>query len=281
MGWTDSDTVKKHLIDLDRHPTQYKDVPVAINDSGFGQLPHRGIESDTDVVKRIAAVEPTGQSGVTLTDEIWADLTYDKIIPNQMVVADDDGLQQIYLADVDYVVDWTDGKVRRISGGAISNGAVVQVYYQRYQALIRNTDYTIDIATGEISVKSGGSLEPNSTVHVDYQLSAASGVDNLVSEAITEAEDKILSRIKDEYDATSTDQGLITGATELTLAIICRSLATRALSDGSPSAEGRARAWRELAAQCQTDALVTLRPFLDNPAMRPGDKKSNTSWEWM
>lgn len=280
MSWTDSTSVKKHLIDLDQVVTDFRDVKVQFDGNGDAQLPHRGIVTASESVKRLTAVEPTGESGVTLTDELWADLTYDNLVPNQMVAAEDDGIQTVYQEGVDFIADWADGKIRRTSGGSISNGASVQVYYQRYELLTKSVDYTIDYATGELTVKVAGSLEPDSTVWVDYRLSAASGVDDLIAQAISQAEDKILTRLKDDYDGSSSDQGLITGATELTLSILCRALASRSVSDGGTSAEGRARAWRELAAAYQNDAWHTLRPLMKIPVMNSGVKKTNQSWEW-
>ena len=104
--------------------------------------------------------------------------------------------------------------------------------------------------------------------------------DQLIGEAITEAESKILSRLKSGFTAESSDQGLITGATELTLSIICRGLATRALSDGLPAAEGRARAWRLVAEEYERNAYATLRPFLNSPMPTAGGKGANSSWGW-
>ena len=270
MSWTDTTSVRKHLIDLDQVLTEFNDVRIQFDNDGNAQLPHRGIVTSSESVKRLMSVEPTEQSGVTLNDETWV----------QLVVAEDDGLQTVYLEGVDYAINWTDGKIRRIDGGAISNGSAVQLYYQRYEVMTKDIDYTIDYATGELTVKVAGSLEADTTVLVDYQLSAASGVDDLISQAITQAEDKILARLKDDYNDSSSDQGLITGATELTLSVLCRALASRAVSDGGTSAEGRARAWRELALTYQTAAWHTLRPFMKIPAMNSGAKKANQSWEW-
>ncbi len=281
MSWTDSNSIQNHLIDLEQIITDFKDIPIRLDQNGEGQLPHNKIVTGSDKVKQLASVEPTGQASVTLNSEVWEQLTYDTLIPNQMVVADDDGLQNVYLEGIDFVVNYADGKLRRISGGSISDGGNVQIYYQRYSSLTRNVDYTIDYDSGEVAVKAGGSLEADTLTFVDYQISASSGVDNLISQAITEAEDKILTRVKDDYDGSSTDQGLISGATELSLSILCRALASRALSDGRTSAEGRARAWRELASAYETTAWITLRPFMKIPAVKSGNKKANQSWEWI
>ncbi len=136
MSWTDTDTVKKHLFDLDLRPQAHTDVVVRIDADGKGQLPHRGIVAQSDKVKRVLQLEPTAQSGVTLSGETWVQLAYGDLLPGQVVVADDDGLAAVYQLDRDYAFDPAAGKLRRIAGGAISDGASVQVYYRRYEVML-------------------------------------------------------------------------------------------------------------------------------------------------
>ncbi|MFH0765402.1 MAG: hypothetical protein V2A61_03175, partial [Calditrichota bacterium] len=211
----------------------------------------------------------------------WKALDYDQLIPQEIVAAADEGLSAVYELDKDYAFDPATGKIRRIAGGAISDGASVTVYYRRYTEKTRDVDYVLDEASGTLAVTTSGTLEPSTTVYVDYQIAATSGADQLIEEAIKEAEDKIATRLKDSYSAESTDQGLITGATELTLAIIDRGLASRALSDGGTAAEGRARGWRELSEHYERAGWMTLRPFLAGVSLRPPEKKANQSWEWV
>ena len=87
MSWTDSDTIKKHLLDLDRLPTEYREVSVDLNASGVGTLPHKGIVITSEKVKRVASLDPTSQSGVGLTAETWATLSYTDLVPDRMIVA--------------------------------------------------------------------------------------------------------------------------------------------------------------------------------------------------
>lgn len=280
MSWTDSTTIKKHLFDLDIMPTEFSDIRVSFDGTGVAALPHKGLVSLSENVKVLAALEPTEQTGVAFAGETWVQLSYTNLLPDNIVVVSDVGMTTIYEQDKDYAVDWVNGKVRLIDGGNIDVGSSNVLYYLRYQIMIKDTDYTIDYDTGQITVKAGGSLEPETKVWVDYQIFALTGADQLIPDAITEAEDKILGNLKEDYDGSSQDQGLKTGATELTLAIISRGLASRALMDGLTSAEGRARAWRELALTYETSAWRTLRSFLKSPQLMKGLKRSNQSWEW-
>ena len=280
MTWTDEDTVKKHLLSLDQQPVEYSDVPVQLDANGSGILPHRGIVSDSERVKTMVQLAPFSQSGITLNGETWVQLNYSDLVPEQIVASVDDGLQTVYQLDVDYCFNPADGEIRRVAGGSIADGASIQAYYQRYEIMFRTVDYTIDYSYGTISKVSGGGLIPQTTIWIDYELTAESAIDELLPEALDEVEDKILARLKSEYDENSSEQGLTTGATELTLAVVCRGLASRALSDGQTAAEGRSRGWRNLAEQYETLAWQTLRPFLRVPVATGGAKRGNSSWEW-
>lgn len=280
MGWTDADTVRKHLLSLDNLPTVFTDVEVFLDADGKAALPHRGIESGSDQVKVLKQLIPDSQSGVTLNGETWVALSYDHLMPGEIVVASDDGLGTLYQLDADFCFDPANGKLRRVDGGAISDGASVEVFYQRYEVKTTLIDYTIDLSSGIITRVPTGSIEIETTIYVDYEISDASGVDELLDEALTEAENKILALLKSEYTIESSDQGLITGATELTLAIICRGMATRALSDGRTAAEGRSRAWRNLAIQYEGQAWITLQSFLAVHIPTGATKQGNSNWEW-
>ncbi|MBT3231512.1 MAG: hypothetical protein HN356_01725 [Calditrichaeota bacterium] len=280
MGWTDADTVRKHLLSLDNLPTVFKDVEVSLDSAGKAYLPHRGIESGSAQVKVLKQLLPNSQSGVTLSGETWVALSYDDLVPGEIVVASDDGLGTAYQLDSDYCFNPADGKLRRISGGSISDGASVEVYYKRYEVKTAVVDFTIDLSTGVITRVPTGDLEIETNIYVDYEISDASAVDELMTEALTEAENKILGLLKSEYTIESSDRGLITGATELTLSIICRGLAMRALSDGRTAAEGRSRAWRNLSQQYESQAWITLQSFLAVHIPTGGTTQGNSNWEW-
>lgn len=280
MSWTDSDTIKKHLLNLDQNLTAFRDVRVEIGATGSANLPHRGVVSESEKVKKQLQLAPVSESGVSLNGENWVQLDYSDLMPGEIVVAANSKLESIYHLDQDYCFDPSKGKIRRISGGSISDGASVEIAYRRYAAMTRNVDYSINYALGIITLIETGDLSPDTAVWVDYEISVASAVDDLLPEAIIEAEDKILNLLKSGYDQQSTEQGLITGATELSLAVICRGLALRALADGLTSAENRSRGWREMANRYEAQGWRTLRPFVKSPMVTGGSKQSNTNWEW-
>jgi hypothetical protein len=281
MAWTDSETVKAHLPGLDTPDAVVQDEAVRFDALGVAQLSRRGIKNGSEVVKRLATTNPVGPEEVTLPAETWIALPDSPLLPGQSVVSDGWPLGTIYAEGRDFLIDESPGKIRRVAGGSIGDGATVTTWYQTYEALTKDVDYVIDYALGTISIQTGSDLEPGSSIWVDYEQDALASVDGLIDSAITEAEDKIVRRLKSDYSSSSTDQGLVTGATELTLSIVCRSLAVRALSDKAPGAEARAKAWILLAQQFEQTASFTLRSFLASPAITSGKRESNGSWEWV
>jgi len=278
MSWTDSSTVKAHLLNVEQPSVAMRDVPVRLDATGSGVVPHRGITSESEVVKRVAAGAPVGPQSVVLTGADWISLADAKLVPGRLVAASDWRLSTIYDEDADFAVDAETGKIRRIAGGSIGDGATVKVFYQPYEVLVRDVDYVFDYGTGVIAPPTGGSLEADTMLYLDYDLPGATGEEVLIEQAITEAEGKILARLKEGYGSGSSDLCLVTGATELALSIVCRGMAAKALSDGQPTAEGRAKLWLQLGAGYETAASVTLRPFLATGTLNPGGRQGNLSW---
>jgi len=279
MSWTNETAVRAHLVNLDRSISAYSDEAAVVNADGAALLAHRGVAAASEVVKRIAELDPVGPVTVTLNGEIWSGAPDAQLIPSSLVAADGWKLDAIYLEDIDYVLDAAAGKIRRVTGGAISDGASVKLFYRRYEVLVRDVDYEIDYAAGEIMAVAG-TFEPGATLYVDYALDLADAAGALIVAAITEAENKILLRLKSDYGASSTDQGLVTGATELASAIVCRGLAAQALADGLPAAASRSKQWLQLAHDYETASVITLKPFVKSPVIQPGGKGANNSWEW-
>jgi len=280
MSWTDTESVKKFLPGLMGGSTLIEDVSVRLDDTGAVRLPHSGIASGTEVVKRFPADSLVGPEEVTLTGETWETLSYPALVAGELVAASNWRLTSVFSEGLDFLVNRSEGKIRRIADGTIVSGATVHVWYQRYEVLTKGADYEIDYPTGTVSLATGSSLPPGSSLVVDYELNAISSVEALIPEAIAQAEDKIARRLKSDYTSSSTDQSLVTGATELSLSIICRSLSIMALGDGLPAAQSRAKAWLELASQFEKSAVQTLKPFISVSMPSRGGVMGNQSWLW-
>ena len=109
-------------------------------------------------------------------------------------------------------------------------------------------------------------------------VSSTSVVNTLIPQAIIESENKIATQLKEGYTISSSDQGLITGATSLSAAATCRGMAAQVLLGNAPWGAQTAKVWLELAAIHERNAAVSLRPFTNAPMLTAGQKQGNASW---
>ena len=280
MSWTDSATVKKHIMQSDIADAEIENEEHTLRGTDPEQLKATLILDDSEEVKTIDLAEPYGDGAVTLTNYNLAALDYTDLVPGSVVVADNAHRSTVYVEGVDYVVDYEDGKIRRAVGSAISSGSSVYIWYLFFTVHIKDTDYTIDYEAGTITRVGGGGIADGGIVYVDYESSASTVTDSLISEAITEAEDKILRRLSDDYDESSTDQGLKTGATELAVSIICNSKAMDIMNRSrDSSADDMSKQWREQSNRYEKQAWETLSYFLKKPAVRSAAKQQNRSFD--
>ncbi len=280
MSLTSLEKVQDHLVTTDYNATNFLDKELFMNANGKVSLGYSGIVTDSEKVKIMYQNEPINQGGLILNAETWISLNHEDLLPLEVALVNETGFSTVYQQDTDYCFNPIDGEIRRIAGGSIADGGVAEVYYNRYRILIKDVDYNINYSTGEIDLITGGKLNTGSVIWVDFERNSSTETEDLINQAITEAEYKISQRLKEEYSLQSSDQGLITGATELALSIVCRGLAAMALNDGASAAENRSRGWRTMALQYEKLAWTTLRPFLASPSFTVGKSQSNTSWEW-
>lgn len=279
MSWTDADTVRKHLQETSVAATVIENEEQVLYGTDEVQLAHKSITQDSEEVKTIDLASPYTAGAKILTGLNWTSLVHENLVPNSIVVTADQALDTVYIEGTDYVVSYEQGKLRRVTGTSIPDGGTVYVWYFYYTVHTRDTDYAIDYDSGTLNRIDGGAIADGSTVYVDYTTSAGTVADELINEAIIEAEDKILARLKDEYSSSSTDQGLTTGATELTLSIVCNAKAMdMMLKSPSDEADGAAEQWRAMSARYEEQAWETLDRFLKSRSRRTSTVKTNESW---
>ncbi len=276
MSWTDADTIKIHLQSFTVDSLTVKVLSLTLEGVTQQQLPHNTLLSGSVRVASQLAADPTGPVEITLTGTSWYPLGYQNILPGSVVVGNDDFPSTRYVEGADYAVKDVDGEIKRLSGSSIASGATIYVWLLPLTVYVEDQDYEVDHSAGRISRKVGSSIPDPARVLLDYQTSAAGASVALISRAITEAEEKITARLRDEYSTSSTDEGLKIGATELTLSIICDDLALRSLSGvGDPSSDDRARRFMELAVRYGQRATTTLGRFLTQPIPSSAILKNN------
>jgi len=280
MSWTDSTTIKKHLMQSGITVGEISNEEHTLRGEDSVQLGNALITETSEEVKTIDLSEPYDEGGVVLIAYTPASLDHSDLVENSVVVADDIHRSEVYIEGTDYVIDYELGKIRRVPGSSISSGATAYIWYLYFTVHVRDTDYTIDYEAGTIARIDGGGIADSGIVYVDYETSATTVSDSLIAEAITEAEDKILARLSSEYSGSSTDQGLRTGATELSLAIICNAKSMDIMNKTlSPAADDMAKQWRMASLRYEEQAWRTLSRFLAKPALSPARIKQNQSFD--
>ena len=278
MSWTDTATIKKHLMQSDVAIGTVENEEHTLWAEDEVQLHSAVITESSEAIKTIDLNQPYEEGAKILSGTGWRSLAHAEITPGSMVAADDVIRSNIYIEGTDYVVDYDEGKIRRVSGGSISDGGTVYLWYLYYTVHTKDTDYTIDYTDGSLARIAGGGIADGGIVYADYTTTASTIPDALISESITEAEDKILARLTDNYDGSSSDQGLKTGATELAISVICNAKAMDIMNRlHSNDSDNMAKQWREMSGRFARQAWETLSRFIKKPGLRAARTKINLS----
>lgn len=276
MSWTDKTTVKTHFKNAETGCLHFENEPVTLESTTTASLLHRLLGEDSETVKWCTLKTPASDGPITLSGADWEDLTHSNIKPQTVLVSLNIMTSHMYVEEKDYIIDYEQGRIRRTSSSTIPDPTPVMVYYLYDTVFDKTDDYTIDYDAGTLTRVSDGDIPDGATVLVDYDVSMPNISDALIEQAITEAEDKILAHLSTDYGPSSTDQGLKTGATELTIAIVAEAEAMKALTCPELSdADNRAQQWMELSKQLELQAWRTLAPFLDPTVRRSSIVQSN------
>lgn len=276
MPFTTLSTVKKHLLNSTFGSLKVEDFPITLFGTTDIELPHHNISADSETVKRSEQIEPKQIAPLTLSGTTWADLEDPNIVLDSLVVTLSELLSTIYVEGTDYQIDYDLGKIRRTISSTIPDLTPVLIYYSYYKLLTADDDYVIDYVNGKIHRTVSGVIADGGTVLIDYDVTAGSTSDELINQAIAEAEDIIIRNLAPSYNESSTDQGLKTGAAWLTLSIIARAMCTEFLGRRT-GADGatRGRDWLTLSQQYEAKAWMVLQPFVNPISIRTGLRFSN------
>lgn len=219
MSFTNLSLVKKHISEHHIGTTQLENISAHLVGASPFQLPHVNILFGSEKLKAKEMIVPLSENITFSSDTI--NLSHAEIIPDSVVVASDSSLGQIYIENLDFSINYEEGKVIRIPSGSISSGAGVVIWYLYYRLYTRDTDYEIDYAAGQITRLSNGAIEDGQWVLVDYTVEYGFLNDDIITNAMVEASD-LMTKIIDTSYLDSTEQGLVTAETYLTVSILCR-----------------------------------------------------------
>ncbi len=182
-------------------------------------LPHKNIRQESEKIKGREKSSPEFQQVVLADDPV--SLNHTEIIPQSVAVASDQSLGTVYRENVDFHVDHKNGLIKRLPDGSIFSGSNIAVWYYHYRIYTRNTDYAMFYSAGKIKRLPEGAIEDGQAVWIDYEIEAGSFSDDMLSQALEEANAIIRGQIREEY-LSSDDSRLTVAETYLTLSVLAR-----------------------------------------------------------
>lgn len=276
---TDLETIKKIIFNDVIFIPEVRNERITLTLYDASQLQHKQINENSEDIKRIATFIPHADSKnpVTLNSNIEVTLDFQKIVWDTVVVADSLALLVIYLENIDYIIDYDNGTIRRTSvGSAIPSGGQVYVWYQPFAVLSRSSDYNIDYNAGTINRRAGTLLPDGCTIYCDYSHTQITFSDELIKELIYEMESFISPRLKAGYTLDSPDPGLKSAATNFVLYLFCLSQDLKELSiAGSSNSDDLAERWAELSDKYLTTANTLFSKYVNVSSLQFGGLVQN------
>jgi hypothetical protein len=273
MGFTNIDLVKKHILEHELGTVKKENVSARLVGEVSFQLPHILLLTGSEKVKAKEQNIPSSEK-VSFASSDTVNLSQTDLIPDTVVVAKDSSLGEIYLENVDYSILYDEGSITRLSGGSIPEGSSVVIWYLFFRVYARDSDYQIDYAKGLIKRIASGDIEDSQWVLVDYQVELALLSDEVMENAIKEANHQILKYIDSSF-ANSPDPSLVTAETYLAVSILCNIKAMEAMTQNVAAGSGwqaqsLSLAWSRMSNTYREQAYRLLEDFKRDP----GDLRS-------
>ena len=257
MSFTTVEIVKKHILEKHVGVQQVESESVRIVADSSVNLRYPPVYSGSEKVKAKQQIKPDYQTvDFSGSDEVG--LNKEELIKDTVVVASDSSLGEIFRENVDYIVDYDEGILTRLSSGEIAPGATVSVWYIPFRIYTRGQDYKINYNRGEITRLSAGDIKSGQWVYVDYVSEYAFIDDEIITNAINEANEMVSNFIDSVY-ASSSDKSLVVAETYLAVSIICRIKALEAVSTGLK--DTISSSWSSLSDKYKKDAYILLEKF--------------------
>lgn len=262
MSWTDLQTVRLHLLGSPMPSHRIYQVPIYLSGADWFYLPYRAANPQNATVYSENAVIPFSAS-VVLNGTSWSVFDGSKIAYGSVSVADDVRIDTIFTEGLDYVVDYEQGRIKRMNGSAIPDGASVLLIYSHAQVFSSETDYEWSNDGGALRRRANSKIGDPSFLLIDYEIAEENVEDTLIQESIAVAEKMIVSRLSEPYTTETDDPMLKHGATLLSVGLVALTLASRPLQYGKdPNADERSKQWMNFYDRCLLEAWKLLKPFL-------------------
>jgi len=190
------------------------------------------------------------------------------VIRGSITVASDSSLGIIYDENVDYVIDEPLAELKIKSGGLLSAGQSITIWYREYFVYLANVDYQLDSSRGTVKRMLSGQIAEGEIVVIDYTPESATVTDELIDSAVITSNGLIEKEIDPDRQFEA-DPALVAAATFRALEIVSLAAASKQLSTNQNN-DRAALAWLKMAEQFDARAIKMLssfRPPLTGPAV--------------
>ncbi|MCJ7457469.1 MAG: hypothetical protein MUP17_00550, partial [candidate division Zixibacteria bacterium] len=165
MSFTNISLVKKHISEHHLGVSEMENHPVHLVGSSPVKLPDSNIQVGTEKVKGKEIFSPL-QENISFSSGDTIQLLHPELIFDTVVVASDSSLGRIFVENIDYSIDYDNGRIIRLPGGSIPALSSVVIFYLYYRVYQKDADYKIDYLKGELT-RLSGAIEDGQWVLVD------------------------------------------------------------------------------------------------------------------
>jgi hypothetical protein len=269
MSFTNIDLVKRHIREHALGKANIENISCHLLGQTPFKLPHTDLLPNSEKVKGKEQSVPI-QEQLSFSSSDVVSLSHQEVIEDTVVVAKDSSLGKIYVENIDYSIDYDNGTITRSPSGSIPQGSEVVVWYLYFRVYAKDTDYHIDYEKGQITRMVSGAIEDGQRVLADYTAEFGLLSDEVIANAIVEANDKILKVIDPSF-VNSIDQSLVTAETYLTVSILCNIKALEVMTQTAPAlnaasaARSLSLAWANMSSVYRERAFDLLKGFSKQP----------------
>lgn len=270
MSFTSVETVRKHILEKHLGINTIESESLRLNAENYAGVAFPPIQKDSVTVKALTQNQPESQN-ICFVSGDQVTLNKKPIARDTIVIASDSSLGTVYRENVDYLVDYGTGTITRIGGGIITAAQSLVIWFLPYRIYTPDIDYRIDYAGGRISRIADGAIFSGQEIEIDYISEFGIVDDNVIVNAIDEANESVLNYIDSAY-VDSTDRSLVIGETYLAIAIVCRIKAVESISSGISG--NPKSSWLALAEQYKIEAYSFLEKFAASAGNFSAPKKA-------
>mgnify|MGYP001598506400 CR=1 FL=1 len=265
MLYTSVEKVKQHLVSVFPIQERVLDHSTVLTGIDFVTFFGGAIDDATLVVKSVKsndlkrAAITLGISATALPDSL--------LIRGTVVVASNSSLGIIFVENQDYIIDYSAGTISIKSGGTLTAGQLVSIWYGNYVRYNNGSDFVASAFDGRIRRTPNSGIASGETVCLDYSPIIDTYNDVMIQNAVDES-NSLIEKTIDPYQQFGIEPLIQIAATYRAVETVSRASAARELS----SQRGEynvALAWLKLAdeyARRADELIASFRPPVSGPS---------------